>query len=124
MIVLAMFTLNVLHPGRLLGNAETWRMKREDSPADNLKLDDRLADRYVLRRAVDAAKDQSYFLFTLGQAELVAAREHRGYDIAPMMQRDGRLVRDNDLRAGVCPSKMPLGSTSVARMETRSSSGP
>lgn len=26
--------------------------------------------RYVLRRAVDAAKDQSYFLFTLGQAEL------------------------------------------------------
>ncbi|MBJ6762681.1 tRNA 2-thiouridine(34) synthase MnmA [Myxococcaceae bacterium JPH2] len=26
--------------------------------------------RYVLRRAVDAAKDQSYFLFTLGQEEL------------------------------------------------------
>lgn len=31
---------------------------------------EREGDRHVLRRAVDLAKDQSYFLFTLGQAEL------------------------------------------------------
>jgi tRNA-specific 2-thiouridylase len=31
---------------------------------------ERQGDAYVLRRAVDAAKDQSYFLFTLGQQEL------------------------------------------------------
>jgi tRNA-specific 2-thiouridylase len=30
--------------------------------------------RYLLRRGVDAAKDQSYFLFTLDQAQLAAAR--------------------------------------------------
>jgi tRNA-uridine 2-sulfurtransferase len=31
---------------------------------------EREGERYVLRRAADAAKDQSYFLFTLGQEEL------------------------------------------------------
>lgn len=31
---------------------------------------EREGERYVLRRAVDAAKDQSYFLFTLGQEQL------------------------------------------------------
>ncbi len=56
--------------------------------------------RFHLRRAVDAAKDQSYFLFTLGQDELKDVL----FPIGHLLMPDGRAVAE---RHGVLTSNKP-----------------
>jgi len=58
------------------------------------------ADRYVLRRGVDAAKDQSYFLFSLTQAQLAHA-------IFPVGDRPKDSVRDYARTRGLPVANKP-----------------